>query len=71
MFEEVGHHVEKIRRTEYGPLVLDVEPGEFRELTPREVHSLYRAVKLVQPPSARVPVPVGTTSKSRPKKRGV
>lgn len=30
MFEEVGHHVEKIRRTEYGPLVLDVEPGEFR-----------------------------------------
>lgn len=55
MFEEVGHHVEKIRRIEYGPLVLDVEPGEFRELNPREVHALYRAVKLAQPPSARVP----------------
>lgn len=49
MFEEVGHHVEKIRRTEYGPLVLDVEPGEYRELTPREVHMLYRSVKLQAP----------------------
>src|SRR5690242_3849122 len=26
MFEEVGHHVEKIRRVGYGPLVLDLEP---------------------------------------------
>ena len=32
MFEEIGHHVEKIRRVGYGPLVLDVEPGQFREL---------------------------------------
>ncbi|HEV2280245.1 MAG TPA: pseudouridine synthase [Acidobacteriaceae bacterium] len=43
MFEEVGHHVEKIRRVGYGPLVLDVEPGKFRELTPDEVESLRRA----------------------------
>lgn len=64
MFEEVGHHVEKIRRTEYGPLVLDVEPGEFRELNPREVHALYRAVKLVQPPTARVP---GSAAKNTPR----
>ncbi len=48
MFEEVGHHVEKIRRVGYGPLVLDVPPGEYRELTGREVQSLYRAVKLPQ-----------------------
>ena len=34
MFEEVGHHVEKIRRVGYGPLQLDVEPGQYRELTP-------------------------------------
>src|SRR5947209_7597980 len=40
MFEEIGHHVEKIRRVGYGPLTLDVEAGQFRELTPREVNSL-------------------------------
>src|SRR5260370_39246858 len=33
MFEEVGHHVEKIRRVHYGPLALDVPPGEWRNLT--------------------------------------
>lgn len=53
MFEEIGHHVEKIRRVEYGPLVLNVEPGEFRELTVREVQSLYRAAKLPLPTNAR------------------
>jgi 23S rRNA pseudouridine2605 synthase len=42
MFEEIGHHVEKIRRVGYGPLKLDVEPGQFRELSPREVQSLRR-----------------------------
>ena len=40
MFEEVGHHVEKIKRVRYGPLMLDVEPGQFRELTQKEVASL-------------------------------
>ncbi len=42
MFEEIGHHVEKIKRVRYGPLALDVEPGQFRELTPREVETLSR-----------------------------
>jgi 23S rRNA pseudouridine2605 synthase len=45
MFEEVGHFVEKIRRVGYGPLVLDVEPGEVRELTPDEVLQLQRAAR--------------------------
>ena len=45
MFEEIGHHVEKIRRVGYGPLALDVKPGEVRELTPEEVEKLRRAVK--------------------------
>lgn len=45
MFEEIGHHVEKIRRVGYGPLVLDVPPGEYRELTEREVNALRRAVR--------------------------
>lgn len=43
MFEEIGHHVEKIRRVGYGPLVLDLEPGRHRELTLEEVESLRRA----------------------------
>ena len=41
MFEEVGHFVEKIRRVGYGPLVLDQEPGNLRELEPAEVCLLY------------------------------
>jgi 23S rRNA pseudouridine2605 synthase len=40
MFEEIGHHVEKIRRVGYGPLVLDVEPGKLRELDAAEVQAL-------------------------------
>jgi 23S rRNA pseudouridine2605 synthase len=43
MFEEIGHHVEKIRRVGYGPLVLDLEPGRVRELTLDEVAALRRA----------------------------
>ena len=43
MFEEVGHHVEKIRRVQYGPLMLDVPPGEFRSLTLEEVAKLKAA----------------------------
>ena len=45
MFEEIGHHVEKIRRIGYGALRLDVAPGEFRELTPGEVTALGRAAR--------------------------
>ncbi|MFZ3342639.1 MAG: pseudouridine synthase [Terriglobales bacterium] len=44
MFEEVGHHVEKIRRVQYGPLSLDMPPGEFRSLTLEEVAKLKSAV---------------------------
>jgi 23S rRNA pseudouridine2605 synthase len=40
MFEEIGHHVEKIRRVGYGPLVLDLEPGKLRELDPQEISAL-------------------------------
>jgi 23S rRNA pseudouridine2605 synthase len=45
MFEEVGHHVEKIRRVRYGPLELDVPPGESRILTAKEVAQLQHAVE--------------------------
>ncbi len=43
MFEQIGHKVEKIKRVKYGPLVLDVEPGKFRQLTKEEVAILKRA----------------------------
>ncbi len=45
MFEEIGHHVEKIRRIGYGALRLDVPPGGFRELTMGEVTALERAAQ--------------------------
>jgi 23S rRNA pseudouridine2605 synthase len=45
MFEEIGHHVEKIKRVRYGPLELDVPPGKFRRLAPQEVAKLRAAAK--------------------------
>jgi 23S rRNA pseudouridine2605 synthase len=45
MFEEVGHFVEKVRRVGFGPLVLDLEPGETRELNEQEVAQLKRAAR--------------------------
>jgi len=45
MFEEVGHFVEKIRRVGYGPLVLDQEPGNLRELQPSELAALRDAAE--------------------------
>jgi 23S rRNA pseudouridine2605 synthase len=45
MFSAVGHFVEKIRRVGYGPLQLDVEPGEMRELSPEEVNVLRLAAE--------------------------
>jgi 23S rRNA pseudouridine2605 synthase len=65
MFEEVGHHVEKIRRIGYGALVLDVPTGAFRELTPGEVQALNRAAagrpvqrKKILPEAAQLKKPV-------------
>jgi 23S rRNA pseudouridine2605 synthase len=43
MFEEIGHHVEKIKRVRYGPLSLDVPPGEFRRLSVGEVEKLKKS----------------------------
>jgi 23S rRNA pseudouridine2605 synthase len=45
MFEQVGHHVEKIKRVRYGPLELDVHPGEYRLLNPQEVARLRAMAK--------------------------
>jgi 23S rRNA pseudouridine2605 synthase len=56
MFEEIGHFVEKIRRVGYGPLVLDQEPGNMRELAPAELDALRKTAegKLRTPKSKEV-----------------
>src|SRR5713226_524933 len=45
MFQRVGFLVEKIKRVQLGPLVLDVAPGKFRALTEKEVARLKRAAE--------------------------
>ena len=67
MFEEVGHHVEKIRRVQYGPLSLDVPPGEFRSLTLEEIAKLKSASSGSKPAFSRTDF---TPSRSKPAKSG-
>jgi len=74
MFEEIGHHVEKIRRIGYGALRLDVAPGEFRELTPGEVTALGRAAqgkkvvpKKKTPEFAQLKAPAKAKKAARPR----
>ncbi|HEY7351410.1 MAG TPA: pseudouridine synthase [Terriglobales bacterium] len=43
MFEEIGHHVEKIKRVRYGSLSLDLPPGQFRRLSMGEIEKLKTA----------------------------
>jgi 23S rRNA pseudouridine2605 synthase len=64
MFEEVGHFVEKIRRIGFGPLVLNVEPGEIRELTAEEVTQLKRAARRIPARSLGSPVRSPKSTKS-------
>ena len=54
MFEQVGHHVEKIKRVRYGPLQLDVHPGKYRQLTAQEVSRLKSAASLGIPAKKHV-----------------
>jgi 23S rRNA pseudouridine2605 synthase len=49
MFEEIGHHVEKIKRVRYGPLSLDIPPGEFRRLSTAEIEKLKAAAGARRP----------------------
>jgi 23S rRNA pseudouridine2605 synthase len=69
MFEEVGHHVEKIRRVQYGPLALDVPPGDWRNLTLLEVAKLKTAAsgtKVASPPSPHIPLRTPKATAIRP-----
>lgn len=53
MFEEIGHHVEKIKRVRYGALHLDVPPGEFRRLEAEEIRKLKIAAGLIEKSNRR------------------
>ena len=64
MFEQVGHHVEKIKRVKYGPLELDLEVGKFRALTQREVDALKKSVSV--PAGGAKPRPATQTSSDTP-----
>jgi 23S rRNA pseudouridine2605 synthase len=66
MFEEVGHHVEKIRRVQYGPLALDVPPGDWRNLTLLEVAKLKTAAAGGRVPSPPTPSLASLATKPKP-----
>ncbi|HYD82397.1 MAG TPA: pseudouridine synthase [Opitutus sp.] len=56
MFEEIGFHIEKIKRVRYGTLELNVEPGQWRQLTFSEINELKRSLKKpfrIAPPRPR------------------
>jgi 23S rRNA pseudouridine2605 synthase len=53
---ELGHPVNKMRRTRFGPLRLKgLAVGEWRDLTPKEVEQLMRAARSENPDAARTP----------------
>ena len=62
MFEQIGHHIEKIKRIRYGSLTLDLEPGEFRHLTPKEVNQLRRSLEVPFKPKPIKPKRKGVPS---------
>jgi len=71
MFAAIGHFAEKIRRVGYGPLVLDVEPGQLRELTVDEVKALrLTAEGKIKPRRLRVDISLPKDAGRAPGKRG-
>ncbi len=52
MLEAVGHRVQTLHRSSYGPLKLEgLEPGAWRELEPSEVERLRAATQDSRPPA--------------------
>jgi 23S rRNA pseudouridine2605 synthase len=57
MLAKVGHKVRDLTRIKMGPLTLEgLNPGKFRELTPREVKSLHALAKRREKNSADVQI---------------
>ena len=58
MLEAVGHPVSKLKRVRIGPITDDhIRPGEFRDLSEREVEALRRAASRLPSPQPRAPSP--------------
>jgi 23S rRNA pseudouridine2605 synthase len=68
MFEQVGHHVEKIKRVRYGPLELDVEVGKFRKLEEHEVRRLMTGAGKPAGSRSASRADRGTERKQRPRR---
>ena len=69
MFEQVGHHVEKIKRVRYGLLELDVEPSTFRHLTVPEVQALRSLRTMSRREVNHLPADRSRAEVSRPRRR--
>src|SRR6266496_2946228 len=66
LLEAVGHPVSKLRRVAFGPVTSrGLEPGQFRELTPREVRAL-----LDPRQSGKAPRPAARPARRRPRPAG-
>lgn len=77
MFQAVGHPVSKLRRVAIGPISdPSLTPGDWRELTPREVKMLATMQEPAKPKARRVPTERAASPKktaanaSASKKRG-
>ena len=76
MLEAVGHPVRKLRRTKIGPISdREIRPGEWRELTTKEVQALQRAAEVDAPrpkgaAAAARPGRTATRRRSSPRGRG-
>jgi len=70
MFEAIGHRVMKLRRVAIGPLELvNLEPGDWRYLTGKEVRSLVAYVEQKEREAARAPKPERTAIVATPRER--
>jgi len=49
MFKHFGRLVEKLRRVKIGFLELDLPPGRYRLLTPREIERFHKTLKMETP----------------------
>jgi 23S rRNA pseudouridine2605 synthase len=72
MFQAVGHPVSKLRRVAIGPIAdPELGPGDWRELSPREVKMLETMQEPAKPKPRRTPArpaakkPAASTSKAR------
>lgn len=69
MCDAIGHPVVRLRRVRIGPIVDDhIRPGEFRDLTPREIALLQRAATGAPPRSAPAARPRPERAAGRPRR---